>query len=234
MTEETRADAPDKLDRIQDSIEEQLDAGATAAAVSELSELRLPDQADVIATLGTSNRQKVLGELSESEIANIVEHLDVEDAADALGLIAVHTMARVLEEAPPDVAADVLRAVDWEVARGILARMEDYQTVSQLLLYPDDHAGGLMMPEVVAFDQGITGAHAMQILRESDLPRQNFRQLFAVDREGHLVGRLNMPDLVLSPSSYTIQAIMNPDVFSVETGTDQEEVARLMARYQLR
>jgi len=112
VTEETRADAPDKLDRIQDSIEEQLDAGATAAAVSELSELRLPDQADVIATLGTSNRQKVLGELSESEIANIVEHLDVEDAADALGLIAVHTMARVLEEAPPDVAADVLRAVD--------------------------------------------------------------------------------------------------------------------------
>jgi len=112
--------------------------------------------------------------------------------------------------------------------------MEDYQTVSQLLLYPDDHAGGLMTPEVVAFDQGIIGAHAMQILRESDLPRQNFRQLFAVDREGHLVGRLNMPDLVLSPSSYTIQAIMNPDVFSVETGTDQEEVARLMARYQLR
>ena len=54
----------------------------------------------------------MLGELSESEVANIVEHLDVEDAADALGLIAVHTMARVLEEAPPDVAADVLRAVD--------------------------------------------------------------------------------------------------------------------------
>jgi len=112
--------------------------------------------------------------------------------------------------------------------------MEDYQAVSQLLLYPDDHAGGLMTPEVVAFDQGITGAHATERLRESELPRQNFRQLFAIDREGRLVGRLNMPDLVLSPSSFTIQAIMNPDVFSVGPGTDQEEVARLMARYQLR
>jgi len=175
-----------------------------------------------------------MGELSEAEIVNIIEYLDVEDAADTLGLIAVHTMARVLEQAPPDVAADVLRAVDWEVARDILSGMDDHDTVSQLLLYPDDDAGGLVTPEVVAFNQGISGAHAMQILRESDLPNKNFRHLFAVDREGHPVGRLSMSDLVLSPSGYTIQAIMNPDVFSVETGTDQEEVAHIIARYQLR
>jgi len=112
VTEETGADTSDELGQIQDSIEGQLDAGATVAAVSELSELRLPDQADVIATLGDSDRQKVLRELSESEIANIVEHLDIEVAADALGLIAVHTMAHVVEQVPPDVAADVLRAVD--------------------------------------------------------------------------------------------------------------------------
>ncbi|GEM_PF-1859096 len=72
MTDETNAGPPDELDQIQDSIEEQLDAGATTAAVSELSELRLPDQADVIAVLEESDRQKVLGELSESEIARSI------------------------------------------------------------------------------------------------------------------------------------------------------------------
>ena len=56
MIDETKPGSPEKLDQIQDSIEEQLDAGATAAAVSELSELQLPDQADVIADLGDSHR----------------------------------------------------------------------------------------------------------------------------------------------------------------------------------
>jgi magnesium transporter len=228
--------APDseQLDEIQESIEDLVESGDAEQALSELQELRVPDKAEVLADLEPKNRQTLLGNLSNDEIADVLEHMEVDEAVEVSGLIDVNRMAAVLESVSNDVAADVLRGIDWADASNILVRMEDRSAISNLLLYPDDDAGGLMSTEFVAIRESWTTTRAITVLRNSGLEPEDMRQLFAVDDDGLLVGHLELPDLVFAHAGLNVRDVMNADVVSVEAGTDQEDAARLMQRYEIR
>jgi len=225
---------PERLDEVQERIEERLDTGAVEAAATELSELRPSDQAEVITELDETDRRALLGSLSADVLADIVEHMDVDDAVGLSGLIDVGRMAAVLDEGPPDVAADILRGIDWADAGQILARMRDRGSVADLLLYPDDDAGGLMTTDVAGIRAEWPAQHALSRLRQSDLDPENLQQLFVVDRGGVLLGHLSLSELVFAPSGARVRDVMHEDVISVQTDTDQEESARIMQRYELR
>ncbi len=225
---------PEELDEVQERIEEQIDTGAVEAAATELSELRLPDQVEVITELGETDRRALLGSLSADVLADIVEHMDVDDAVGLSGLIDVGRMAAVLDEGPPDVAADILRGIDWADAGQILARMRDRESIADLLLYPDDDAGGLMTTDVAGIRAEWPAQHALSRLRQSDLDPENLQQLFVVDRDAVLLGHLSLSELVFAPSGARVRDVMHEDVISVQTDTDQEESARIMQRYELR
>ncbi|NQW20094.1 MAG: magnesium transporter [Chloroflexi bacterium] len=224
----------DQLDDIQESIEELVESGDAEQALSELQELRVPDKAEVLADLEPENRRALLGSLSNEEIADVLEHMDVDEAVEVSGLIDVNRMAAVLESVSNDVAADVLRGIDWADASNILVRMKDRSAISNLLLYQDDDAGGLMSTEFVAIRQSWTTNRAVTVLRNSGLEPEDMRQLFAVDAQGLLVGVLELPDLVFARAGSLVSDVMSADVVSVQTGTDQEDAARLMQRYEIR
>jgi magnesium transporter len=228
--------APDaeQLGDIQETIEELVEAGDEQQALSELQELRVLDKAEVLADLEPKNRRALLGNLSNDEIADVLEHMDVDEAVEVSGLIDVDRMAGVLESVSSDVAADVLRGIDWADASQILVRMEDRSAVGSLLLHRDDDAGGLMSTEFVSMRQSWSTARAINVLRNSRLEPQDLRQLFAVDDDGVLVGVLELPELVFATAGSKVSDVMNSDVVSVEAGTDQEEAARLMQRYEIR
>ena len=228
--------APDaeQLDEIQESIEGHFEAGDEQQALSELQELRDPDKAEVLADLGPENRRTLLGNLSNDEIADVLEHMDVNEAVEVSGLIDVDRMAGVLESVSSDVAADVLRGIDWADASQILVRMEDRSAVGSLLLHKDDDAGGLMSTEFVSMRQSWSTTRAINVLRNSRLDPRDMRQLFAVDDDGVLVGVLELPELVFATPGSNVSDVMNSNVVSVKAGTDQEEAARLMQRYEVR
>jgi magnesium transporter len=169
--------APETIEELQAAIEAHLDAGAPAIAAAELEELRAPDQADLVVELDGPEQQALLGALPAETIAEIIEHLDVDDAAEISSLIDVDRMAAVLDTSPPEVAADILRQVDWTIASQILARMEDRRTMGDLLLYPDDDAGGLMTPEVTGLRDNLTVGMALSVLRGAEASRENMRQV---------------------------------------------------------
>ena len=228
--------APDaeQLDEIQESITELVDSGDAQQALSELQELRVPDKAEVLADLEPEKRQTLLGNLSNEEIADVLEHMEVDEAVEVSGLVDVDRMAAVLDSVSNDVAADVLRGIDWADASNILVRMEDRSAIGNLLLYKDDDAGGLMSTEFIAIRESWTATRAITVLRNSSLEPEDMRQLFAVDEDGILVGVLDLPDLVFARAGSTVSDVMNADVVSVKAGTDQEDAARLMQRYEIR
>jgi magnesium transporter len=228
--------APDarQLDEIQESIEGHVEAGDAQQALSELQDLRIPDKAEVLVELESHYRQTLLGNLTNEEIADVLEHMEVDEAVEVSGLIDVNRMASVLESVSNDVAADVLRGIDWADASNILVRMEDRSAIGKLLLYKDDDAGGLMSTEFVAIRQSWSTSRAITVLRNSGLEPEDMRQLFAVDDEGVLVGVLELPDLVFARAGLDVSDVMNADVVSVQAGTDQEDAARLMQRYEIR
>jgi magnesium transporter len=112
--------------------------------------------------------------------------------------------------------------------------MTNRRAVGGLLLYPDDDAGGLMTPEVAGLRDTLSASQALNSLRLSDFRPGQLSQIFVVDHERKLVGYLSLPEIVFAAPFARLRDIMHEDVVSVRTGTDQEECARLMRRYDLR
>ena len=172
MTEERTSSgpAPEEMEELQEAIEADLEAGAPATAAVQLEDLHAHDVAELVSELKVAGAQALLGALPIDTVAEIIEHLEVDEAAELTGLIDVDRMAKVLDRAPPDVAADILRHVDWSVASQVLARMEDRRTVGDLLLYPDEAAGGLMTPEVAGLREDLSVGMALSTLRGAEPP----------------------------------------------------------------
>lgn len=232
---EIPAPTPEELDSVRQALEEQIESGvAPAVAAAILVALRPPDQATVVSQLDPEVCAALLPVISVEQIAEFIEHMDAEAAVIFAGLVPQRRLAEVLDRTEPDVAADVLRGMGWDEASRILMRMTGRQAIGNLLLYQDDDAGGLMTTSVVALRDRWPTPHAINMLRTSGLDPDEMRQLFVVSKTHQLLGRLELPELVFAPPGSLVSDVMDPDVISVQTGTDQEEAARLMHRYEIR
>ncbi len=229
------APTADELAVISQAIEEQILGGTDPTVVApQIGDLRPPDQAIVVAQLDPEVCTALLPSMPEDQIAAFMEHLDADDAIEFAGLVSPRKLAAVLDRTEPDVAADVLRGIGWEQASRILMRMADRSSIGNLLIYRDDDAGGLMTTSFVALRDVWPVPHAINMLRTSGLSTSSLRELFVVSETHELVGSLELPDLVFAEPGSLVGDVMDPDVISVQTGTDQEEAARVMARYELR
>lgn len=233
--EEQVTTVPDEqqLDEVRDQIQEQIRAGDASTAVDQLEPINDADQAQVLLELDDEERGPLLAEMTAKRIAGMLDHVDAEDAIKIARLLPTEKLASVLDEAPPNIAADIVRGTDWKIARQALARMSNRRAVGSLLLYADDDAGGIMTPEVVGLRDTLSASQALNSLRLSDYQPGQLSQVFVIDGERKLIGYLGLPEIVFAAPFARLRDIMHEDVISVRTGTDQEECARLMRRYDL-
>jgi magnesium transporter len=202
-----------------------------AAAIIEA--LRPPDQADIFAELDDEHQVALLPELNPADSADILEEMDEEEAAELVSGLSTEAVIRIVDEMEPDEAADLLGDIRPEQARAVLAGLEDPEEVRPLLLHPDDSAGGLMTSEFLALRRLMTAGEAIQAIREWKPDAETIYYLFVIDRYGRLCGVANLRHLVIADPDTPIAEIMDTEVISVPAGTDQEECARLMTRYDL-
>ncbi len=210
-----------------------LEEGRVQDAIAILLTLHPADRADLFQELDTEAQRTLLAHLDIATIADLLEELDDEEAAEAAEEIPTERLADVLDEMEPDEAADLLGDLPPEQAREALAEMEDADEVRPLLVYPDETAGGLMTTSYIALRRHTTAAQAIDFLRHvSDRTEIPF-YLYVVDKERRLVGVVDLRDLLAAPPDTVMETIMDPEVIFVTAGADQEEAARLMAKYDL-
>ena len=214
-----------------------LESEMSAEAVVRFSRLRPPDQADVVSRLPRESRNSLMSWLTPQSLGVIIEELITRQAVEvALGL-GPRRLSRVLDETSPHVAADILRHLPAESAARVLRDMRESDDVAPLLKYEDDAAGGLMTPEFIAVGEEMTVEQSLAFVRRGggELAPNDVSQLFVVDYQGVLQGSIDLASLVLALPTQRISLLMRPDsAFSVSVGTDQEQCARLMGRYNLR
>jgi magnesium transporter len=202
-------------------------------AVEILSQLHPADQGEVLDELPVTTQQQLLEALPPENAADILEHLDSDDIATITEGMESSVLSDILDEADSDVKADILRQLPKDRSQVILEEMEDISDAIPLLHYPDDSAGGRMVLEYVVVKDDATAATALDTLREQGPEVENVRSIFVIDIEAHLVGELSLARLALSHPQTLVRNIMNLDIISVSSGTDQEECARIMQRYDL-
>ncbi len=202
-------------------------------AITIIESLRPPDQADLFAELPDEERVALLPHLSPADAADILEKLDDGEAAELAGALPTETIIRIVDQMEPDEAADLLGDIPPAQAQAVLAGLEDPDEVRPLLLHPDDSAGGLMTTEFLVLRRRMTAADAIAALRAWQPDANATYYLFVVDARGRLCGVVSLRRLIVADPATPIAEIMDPDVISVPVGTDQEECARLMSRYDL-
>jgi magnesium transporter len=187
-----------------------------------LRQLELADQVTILRALSPERAGEILPELDDDALLELVRALDEVE------------VSRILDEMPPEDAADVVEELPSEQAEKILDLMEETKSeeVQEILEYPEHSAGRLMSPEFVAVNERATVEQAIEHVRKSVSDERAF-ELYVVDDHRHLVGVLPLRRLLTANPATPVLAVRDENVVSVTPEMDQEEVARLVAKYDL-
>ncbi len=166
---------------------------------------------------------EVFSNVGEDTVLNLIEDLNLDDVVEILDLM------------PKDDVADLLGRLPVEKSDVILEMMkkEGSEEVEGLLHYGDDTAGGIMVPDFIALREDTTARAAIESLQEEHLDVEMPFYLYVVDANGKLIGVSSLRQLVVVPPNTPLKDFMTTDVFAVKTDMDQEEVAKIVARYDI-
>jgi len=226
--------AVEETARLTESIKELLSGGREerlgqiledaypADVATALRELPVPERVHVFRLLPPTQAGAVLSELDDQTLLELVRALDE------------HEVSRILDRMPPDHVVEVVEELPKEQADKILDLMEEEKSeeVQELLEYPENTAGRLMSREFVAVHENATVAQAIEHIRKAATGDDAF-YLYVVDDHDHLVGLVPLHRLLTADPAVPVRAIRKEDVESVPVDTDQEEVARLVQRYNV-
>ena len=166
--------------------------------------------ADVFAELTPATQQQLIDGLTDTELKAVVDELFVDDATD------------LVEEMPANVVKRILAQADPATRR----------MINELLKYPEDSAGGVMTTELMALRPDMTVAQAMDAIRKNGFDKETINNCYVTDSSRRLVGVVSLRALVLAKNTEEpIKDLMDSNVVSVSTTTDQEDVSKLFEKY---
>lgn len=166
--------------------------------------------ADVFAELTPAAQQQLIDGLTDTELKAVVDELFVDDATDLVEEMPANVVKRILAQAEP-----------------ATRRM-----INELLKYPEDSAGGVMTTELMALRPDMTVAQAMDTIRENGFDKETINNCYVTDSSRRLVGVVSLRALVLAKNTEEpIKDLMDSNVVSVSTTTDQEDVSKLFEKY---
>ncbi len=171
---------------------------------------------------GESRRGQFLCELDETSIQQVIADLPVPDLAWLLKDLELDDVASILGLVPEDRAKELLA----------LMRTEDSTEIADLLKDPKGSAGSIMTPEFFAVSEDTTAQEAIRRLQRATDAEMVF-YIYVTDKEDRLVGVLSLRQLLTMLPDTPLKNIMSRDGLSVAIDTDQEAVARQVARYNL-
>ncbi len=200
---------------------------------------------NLVADLYPADLARLLTHLSLEEAKTLFEWLPNEKAGLVLAELDDEFRSRLLEETRPekvsellghletDDAADVLADLPSDVAYQVLPQLENSSDVRSLLGYDEESAGGIMGTEFVVVPKTWTAGEATEEVRRNAETVEDVYAVFVSDDDGKLIGTISLKNLLLTAADTPVSDIMDTDVITVTPYIDQEEVARIMQRYDL-
>jgi len=211
-----------------------IDEKQYSAVRAELTEWNEADIAQVLAELeSTEERVKVFRILPKSIAADVFAYLPIEVEQEIITIITDREATNIINNLMADDAADLMEEMPAGVVKKLLANVsaEQRRDINHLLRYPDDSAGSVMTVEFVDLKASFTVAQAIERIRRTGVDKETINIAYVLDKERHLIGTVALRYLLLHNEDEVIGDFMNDNIISVNTLTDQEEVAKLMSKY---
>ena len=208
-------------------------AGQLDDAAARLASLHPADAADVIAELDEDDRLALTTALPRADMARIIEYLPEQGRDEIFSPLPPETLAELLDEVDDDIVADILHQLPDDRADAVLQSMKRAWAVQPLLRHSDETAGGHMTRAFIALNGSWTAQRAIQYLRRVRPDADQAYYLYVVEPSGKLEGVVSLRDLIIAPPEMPLSGIMHADVRRARDDMDQEEMARMVQRYDL-
>ncbi|MDY3815774.1 MAG: magnesium transporter [Candidatus Limiplasma sp.] len=189
-----------------------------AAVFTDLEEERIPLlfrllpkelASETFVEMDPDAQEVLIRGFSDKELKEIVDELYVDDAADLVEEMPANVVKRILAQANPEMR----------------------NSINQILRYPENSAGSIMTIEYVSLKENMTVGQSLKQIRTQGVDKETIYTCYVTDNR-KLVGLVTVKDLLLAKDDDTlIKDIMTTNVISVTTQTDQEEVARMLSKY---
>ncbi len=214
-------------------------------AVSEQNDEVLHEQ---LSEMPAVDIEVILGELSKVEVdyildllptelsAEIISHFDEDEVKDALKDLDAKGIAEYIETMDSDDAADILNEQSFQRKEEILSHINDSEFVGNLLdllRYDEDIAGGLMAKELIKAQMDWTVKQCIEEIRRQAEKVDKVYSVYVIDDSNILRGRVSIKKLLLAPDQVLVSEIYDEDLQKVDAFTKEEEVAKMMQRYDL-
>lgn len=219
-----------------ESIRRLLRRDATTHLVKIVDKTHVADLAEVFRSLSLSHQRKLFDMISDIEQKGVLfSELDEDTFLGFIEGMELDDLVEVLDLMPTDDVADLIARLPEDKSASILEKMEKEgsEEVEGLLRYGDDTAGGIMVPDFIALREDITAREAIESLQKEYMDVEMPFYLYVVDEYGKLVGVSSLRQLVVVPPDTSLKDFMTTDVIAVKTDVDQEEVAKIVARYDI-
>lgn len=165
--------------------------------------------ADTFVEMESEHQEMLIRGFSDKELGEVVDELNVDDAADLADEMPANVVSRILAQASP----------------------EKRREINEILRYPENSAGSIMTTEFVSLRVDMTVAEAIQRIRLTGVDKETIYTCYVTENR-HLLGILSVKDLLLTlDDNKRVGEIMDTNVISVNTLTDQEEVAHRLSKY---
>jgi magnesium transporter len=200
-----------------------------------LQEFHPSDLADLIEAFDEEERPPILAVLPDEVAAESIAEMEEEEHPEELLIADPERIAELVDELSDDDAADLIGELPPEKQQEVLARLPLAVAgeLRELLAYDEESAGGIMTTEVVAVKDNAAVSEAIDEIRRQVAEGEDFYTVFVIDDLGRLRGTVSFQDLILSRPATPIREITEPPAAVVPATMDQEEVARVMSRYNL-
>jgi magnesium transporter len=227
---------PDDRADVRARIQALVADGDVGAAGELVVDLHPSDLADVVEDLEESDQIALLSSLPPQLASEALAEMEEgEDRGDLLAALAPEKGAELIEELADDDAADLMGELEPPEQQRILDALPEGTAgeLVDLLRYGEETAGGLMTTDLVSVEATDTARAALEQVRVQGREVEDFYTVFVVDRRSRLVGTLRLDDLVIADPESSIETLVEAPVATVGPEEDQEQVGRLIARYNL-
>lgn len=196
-------------------------------------ELHPTDQIDILNSVSKKQRGLIYKYVNPEEFAEIFEGLELSKQKQYIAELQQNYAIDVINNMSYDDIADFLGELPENKKELYLSKMdkEEAQEVIHLLKYEDQTAGAIMTTEFISVASAETVINVMDRLRLEAPEAETIYYLYVIDEQFKLVGVVSLRDLIVAQLEEKVEDVMLSRVKSVETHTDQEEVAKIMRKY---
>ncbi|MFI0473124.1 magnesium transporter [Halomonas sp. HMF6819] len=205
-----------------------------------LAEIRSADIGEVLEELIEDDERlpaaiAILDILSPERAANVLGYLPGESQLEVVGELSDTQVLKLLEEMGSDERADLFNLLGEDRREALLRRMahQEREDLKRLASYEQGTAGAIMTSDYVAITSGMTVSQALMRVRQTAPDAETVYQLYVLDSDGELIGTMSLRQLMVARPGAVVDDIMIKDVISTVVDRAQEDVARVVARYDL-